>query len=337
MKFFTNFFIVFALLLGSAEGQVWSVRINGHLVSEPAVASASVIQTTTQGVVAAVSQTTGTILWKDQPTTSALHAAQLIEASDLVILSSSDGNIYAQRISSGLPAWTYASNGPIFGAVAIGPTRIYGGNASGDLFALDHGGKELWRVNAGGAILGQPAYAGSTVYLYVGGTSLQAFSAVDGKRVWAAPATHFGAAFSPLVVGSLVCITRNGGLLSSYNAATGKHVWDASLTDLASGGISTDGTRLYVGTADGNVSAFNASDGTLVWRTLVDDFISSRPSIDQGKLYVGSTDGSVTTLDTATGAIVSRLTVNAPVVATAVHQGSYTFVAVSTGLLEAFN
>lgn len=136
-------------------------------------------------------------------------------------------------------------------------------------------GKSLWKLTT--ALAGTPALADGVVYCVFMDvtsydansinyeTSLNAFRAKDGSRLW-----------------------RN----SDYS-------FDTTLTPTVSGG------RIYIGSyldQDHNVYCLDAKTGKKLWSYLTRGAVLARPVIASGMVFVGSQDGSLYALDANTGA-----------------------------------
>ena len=62
------------------------------------------------------------------------------------------------------------------------------------------------------------------------------------------------------------------------------------------------GSRVYVGSNDGNIYALDAATGIRLWNFTTGDAIWSSPAVADGVVYVGSNDDNVYALDAATSA-----------------------------------
>ena len=161
------------------------------------------------------------------------------------------------------------------------------------------GPKLAWKATDVGSGYSSPSVVGERIYLLgndgLENESLQALSAVNGKRVWSTRLGKVGkpgqrpsfpaARSTPTVVGALVYALGSDGDLACVETATGKVKWQKNLrTDF--GGVAgewayaesplIDGTSVIStpGGADATLLALNAGTGDVQWK-------SALPEADQ--------------------------------------------------------
>ncbi|MCE9567018.1 MAG: PQQ-binding-like beta-propeller repeat protein [Planctomycetes bacterium] len=194
---------------------------------------------------------------------------------------------------------------------------------TGDLFALDHDGKELWQrslVKDFGNFSGQhglgtsPVLAGDAVLVLVAQAKSPYLLAVDagtGKDRWRTE-DNFGSSWSsPTVVkvgDTLTALVSSSGLAAGFDVKTGKRLWEvdglkgntvASPTafgDLALMG-SSDKTSQMVVRLDGEVAA----EKRIAWRSTSATSSFGSPLVYKDLAYSVSREGNVVCLDPKTG------------------------------------
>jgi len=131
---------------------------------------------------------------------------------------------------------------------------------------------------------------------------------------------------SPVYVGGLVIDTSKDGYTYALNPTTGKLVWK-TFTGMALGSSATDGTRLYVPSAEtvfpaclagrtcGGLYALNVSDGSIAWSipATTDMFgagMRSSPAYSNGMVF-GAWNGKLWAVDAATGSALWSYTLPA--------------------------
>ena len=113
------------------------------------------------------------------------------------------------------------------------------------------------------------------------------------------------------------------GTVKALDAASGKEKWSIDLSEkqgffssnlsaLLSGGITVDGSTLYIGSERGAVYALNATDGKTLWKTQVTGEAMSRPVVSDGLVLVHQSNGILQALDQQTGAIKWSVNLDIP-------------------------
>jgi len=111
----------------------------------------------------------------------------------------------------------------------------------------------------------------------------------------------------PVVADGRVFAMDPDGLVSAFDVATGKTIWTFSTTpedDRSSnvgGGLSVDGTTLYVATGRAEVLALDAATAKLQWRVNVAQPARSAPTVADGKLFVSLLGNSLIALSATDG------------------------------------
>ena len=120
------------------------------------------------------------------------------------------------------------------------------------------------------------------------------------RIAWQVPGGDLGhAALRPAADADSVFIASADGRLGRYRA--GKAVWEIETGLPISGGVSTDGEIVVVGTIKGEVVAFAASDGGERWRARVSSEVLSPTVFGGGRVLVGSGDHRLFALDVGDG------------------------------------
>lgn len=183
-----------------------------------------------------------------------------VAASGRVYVAGDDGLVRAYDAASGLPAWSYATAGPILVAPTCWNGRVYVGSGDGYVYCLDAGnGALLWRFQAapterrimlyGRLCSNWPVHTGvlvqdKTAYFAAGfidsdGTYVYALDAETGAQKWVNAATgHLDEGLRKGVSAQGI-LTIQGGRLwlaggnvmgpSPYDLETGEYVGDKSV------------------------------------------------------------------------------------------------------------
>lgn len=173
------------------------------------------------------------------------------------------------RADSPVARWRYKMGGGSKATPLVTNGRVYVGANDGMFYALDEmTGGLVWKIDAGGEILGTAAAYGGQILF---GTASGKFLAVgaDGKARWAYDAGN--AIFSSPVVDNngVVYFGTNGAKLIALRADTGQLVWQNS--DAGCGIESqpfVSGGCVYFGAWDGYLYCVDKNTGKTLWKSL---------------------------------------------------------------------
>jgi outer membrane protein assembly factor BamB len=234
---------------------------------------------TKSGLVAALSASTGAVLWTFQ-TRSAVRARPVLGPEGL-FAGSSDGCVYRLDPVSGTPLFKapYCTDAAVYGDLAL---------------------------------------ADDTVYFAVSINKVYAISAKDGTFRWEAHRDRpqfmsIEGVASPVPDGDRVLAGFSDGMLQSLDRANGGVGWSIDLSGGRGAQRDVDATPVVSGDvvysaafADGP-AAVSVRDGKLLWRGRWSG--ASRPVVTDRFVYAGTADGEVLCLQRETGAarFVTRL------------------------------
>lgn len=123
----------------------------------------------------------------------------------------------------------------------------------------------------------------------------------------------------PAWQGGTVYAADRHGLVKAVNADDGKQIWQTNLEEktgffssnisaLLSGGLTVEGSHIFVGTEKAKVYALNTDDGSVAWETTVAGEALSSPVISEGLVLIHTGNGLLQALDETDGSI--KWTVN---------------------------
>ena len=105
------------------------------------------------------------ILWEES-VCQRISTSPVIDGEGFVYVGCQDGVLHKVDPVSGSSVWTYATDGPITSTPAISDYgRIYFGNESGELIALDLEGRKQWRFEGQGAIRADILHIAGVTYI----------------------------------------------------------------------------------------------------------------------------------------------------------------------------
>jgi eukaryotic-like serine/threonine-protein kinase len=221
----------------------------------------------------------------------------------MTVYSTTDGEVYALRVSTGRTRWAT----PLFtsGWLAAGSGGVYASDYDGHVYALDAATGDIrWsrqiRGNgnaAGGTGIDYPYLSvnGGIVYIAPGTGYTYAFDAATGRLLWRHQSTSGSDYQPPVVYNGMVYVGSPDSYVYALDAVTGRFRWRSGKGGQASGAV---GTGLLT-IAQGILFALGAN------RLYAMDPISGKiqgtypPTLpsSNGVAYIGSADGSLRATD----------------------------------------
>jgi outer membrane protein assembly factor BamB len=201
----------------------------------------------TAGNISAINQVDGQEEWSMLPTKqddNALAGGLAIE-NDILVATSSSGDIIALNANDGAQLWQVNVEAPIRIAAAIHAGTAYIVTISNELIAVDiHTGKILWKhqgINELSAILGgaEPVINGSTVVVAYSSGEYYALNAKTGDVLWSdtltaalrsdtiSSITHIVA--NPIIDNDTVYVISHGGKMVATDIKTGNRNWQQNI------------------------------------------------------------------------------------------------------------
>lgn len=200
---------------------------------------------------------------------------------------------------------------------AISGNRIYAASNDGNVRALERDrGKTLWKTNLDTALSGGVGVYEDALLLGSSEGFVLKLDATTGNQQWSTQLQ--GEVLAPPQSNGRVVIAQTyDGKLQGLDFNSGELLWtyDSNVPVLTTRGTSTpvmDGSRVYVGFANGRVLAFEARTGAVAWEVRV-AISQGRSEIERmvdvdgsmqlsgNELYAASYQGRLVAIDTANG------------------------------------
>jgi len=118
----------------------------------------------------------------------------------------------------------------------------------------------------------------------------------EDVRAFARPISASGRVFTMDPTGTVSATSLSGGV--SWSTSVRPSDYDNQAT---TGGIGTDGARVYVGTAWGDIVALDADTGAKVWEKKLPEPARGAPTIANGRIYIVGQSNTVRALSAADG------------------------------------
>jgi outer membrane protein assembly factor BamB len=193
---------------------------------------------------------------------------------------------------------------------------LYFGSSDGNLYALKiTDGALQWRFQTGGIIHTSPVLSGNTVYFGSWDRFLYALDSRTGKEKWkfgtrADTSYHLleGIQASPLVYDHRLYFGARDGYFYSLDAGTGRQIWKYSannswiLTTAAAAG-----KVIYTGTSDTYLLlALDTATGKEIIRATANGYVYSSPVIGGNSIYFGDFSGQLLAVNRLSGEVIDR-------------------------------
>src|ERR1700728_1970426 len=232
--------------------------------------------------------------------------------------------------------WRKQTNGPVRSSPTITGDVVLIGSSDGNLYALDaNTGREKWKFPADSAIASSAAVADGRVFFSSYKGSFYAVNFADGKLLWKAqfgpvvptayerePQEHtptFNGDFllsSAAVLNDTVVVGGGDGLVYAFDAKSGSPRWKFVTDGRVRSSPAISNGVVYVGSFDGSLYAIDFNSGKLIWRydtkgRSIDPTglgfdrksILSSPAVADGVVYIGSRDAHLYAVDAAKGTL----------------------------------
>lgn len=237
-----------------------------------------------------------------------VKATAAVGTDGTLVLLGQEGSIYKADMVSGQVMRVNKLLTNFRSSAALGQDgTIYAGGSDG-LYALDGAtGIPKWSFLTDGGVENCPAIgADGTVYFGDDGGTVYAVNPQTHHEIWSSTATGTDPIYSSPALGDdgAVYVGSENGNVYALNGTNGHVLWTFPTGGAveSSPAVGKNGT-VYVGSFDNNVYAIHPDTGRQVWKFTAGDLVKSSPALaSDGAVYVCSQDGKLYALDGATGA-----------------------------------
>ncbi len=193
-------------------------------------------------------------------------------------------------ISSEVQDWSMFMADPEHSAEGAGPTNL----------------AVKWKFQAEAQIVSQPAASNGVVYFGSLDGNIYALDANSGAKKWTFK-TSYQVASSVAVVNGKVYTGADDGNIYCLDANTGSQQWKTYAGGITKNMLGSGtylniappvrsspmvvGTRVYVGSLDGNLYCLNTNNGNVIWKFQTEGPILATPTIVGNKIYFPSCTG----------------------------------------------
>jgi len=197
------------------------------------------------------------------------------------------------------PVWTYHGNGEFWGSPIVEQDIVFLGDASGTFQAVDaENGRAKWTFDAGSKLFGAAAVDRDGVYFATDNGDLIKLRKDTGTEIWRANIGGAGIergpydsqTAAPVVDGSRVYIGSADGTFRALECKTDKPIWSFKTNDKIRGAALLANNRVYFGGLDHFVYALDQATGKEIWRFDTGSSVTTAPVLADNKLAIGTRD-----------------------------------------------
>ncbi|MFC3050996.1 outer membrane protein assembly factor BamB family protein [Kordiimonas pumila] len=330
------------LSIGETLNRAWRTKIGRgnqkyeRLISGPVAADGRVFAVDTEGKVAAVSISTGKVLWSrllenKEERSDVAFGGGVAYAKGKVFVTSGFGFVAALDATSGSELWRYKGAVPFRGAPTASDDKVFAITHDNQMLALNpEDGSLLWdqvgiAENAGMLGAASPAYDGTTMIAALSSGELIALRGANGRILWQDAlsssqrltplATLADIDGNPVIDSGKVIAASHSGRMVAIDMRSGERSWEADVASVTTPWVA--GNFVFITTVDGQIACLAIGDGRVRWVTQLQRFKKPEkrkglikwngPVLAGDRLIVTSTHGYILSLSPYTGEVLSGI------------------------------
>ena len=213
----------------------------------------------------------------------------------LIFAPSGDHMLYVFNME-GVEQWTFKTDEPLWGNVAVNGSKVYLPVMERAIYALDaKSGDEVWVIDLDGAVVSGPTLGeDGTLYVSTLGKSVYGLDIERGSVIWRFD-TSDGVWGSPTLHDGVIYVGDSSGVIYAVDAARGQGLWqiDVGNTELGNaiiGSAAVYSEGLFFGTETGELIAISF-EGQKQWTRSVAGKLYSTPIVTEDLIVAAVTDG----------------------------------------------
>jgi outer membrane protein assembly factor BamB len=220
-----------------------------------------------------------------------------------------DATIYALSDTNGQVVWRWSVPGneqqrrEFADGVATDGKLIFAANGNGTLYALDpakienNAPKVVWERSAGNKLWSRPLVNDGVVYQSSLDHTLSAYTAADGKPLWAQPfKAGASIASTPVIQNGTLYVGSFDGKFYAVDAKTGAKKWATEVGAWIWTRAALSEDTVFFGDTKGRFHALALDTGAVRYSVDLGGSIHAQPIIADGNVYVASSDASAPNL-----------------------------------------
>jgi outer membrane protein assembly factor BamB len=209
---------------------------------------------------------------------------------DTILAPNADHSLYALD-KQGKLLWQFKSKHSFWSQPVVKDDVVYISSMDHSLYALQlSGGKKLWSIDLGGALVSSPALDDKTGTLFVGSLAKEVVAvSKDGKILWRF-STKDNIWSQPVISEGALYFGDLSGTVYSLNINDGSQRWTANAGGPVIGSVAITTAGLLVGTETGNVVMLDAN-GAQVWNRTIKGKLYATPAVSSDRIVFGVNEG----------------------------------------------
>jgi len=270
---------------------VWTLTADDEMQGDPVIVDDTVLATSWDDTLYAVSLSSGETLWTAQVGSSSSPVAV---GSGTVYVAGND--LIALDLDSGERYWTAPVNTDSRSGPALADGMLYVG-ATDRLVALSAtSGDRQWTVRTAGPVASTPHVTDDTVYFTSADGNIYA-ATTDGELAWQEFISSSGGFPSPTVVDGTVFFGWGDGTMYALDASDGTEQW----TDSTGGAevVAVDDGTLYI--AGYPLAASDIESRETGWTTEEPEGVETNFTVGEERVYLGTDEATVHAYDRERG------------------------------------
>lgn len=287
------------LLVPPNPSQGWSRALGADANATPALTATRIIGGSSAGMFA--TDRAGNEVWTND---IAIDFSSPFVHGDLVVVGSTDGNVYGLDLADGTVSWSYDTGSLVNSSPTVDGDDVFIGSSSGSLYSLDAATGAFNWAFAAGVFSSSPVVVDGVVYVGSQDDNVYAIDAALGTEVWSFTTGDLILISSPTVVDGVVYIGSFDSTLYALDTDDGTELWSATVGGAVRSSPAVSEGIVVVGSNDSSVYAFDAATGDPLWSFATGDWVEASPVIDLGGVFVPSNDGNVYVLRLTDGTVL---------------------------------
>ncbi|HKC34536.1 MAG TPA: PQQ-binding-like beta-propeller repeat protein, partial [Chitinophagaceae bacterium] len=192
---------------------------------------------------------------------------------NLVIVSNSNGLIYALNLLNGKKTWSYTTNGKIYSTPVAEDNLVVVASTDNNIYCLNSlTGKLLWKFETQKPIVANALIKNKTVYIGSSDGHFRALDLYNGNLKWDFDAVKGFVVTTPLYYKNKIYFGSWGTEFYALDAVTGSLTWkwnngssNRMFSPAACYPVATGG-KVFIVAPDRYMTVFDAETGNVIWR-----------------------------------------------------------------------
>ncbi len=298
----------------STRQKVWEFQTDDSIVGSPALVYEEIREitptpTASFGSTLAGGTPTPTPSGSSPPEQDAVNSRL-----ELIIVGSSDGNLYAMD-TNGVEQWRFETGNKIWSMPVVYEDVVYFGSLDHNVYAVSlkdtgslRAGDEMWRFETDGAVAATPLVMNGRVYIGSFDRKFYSLDAFSGQEAWAEPFEAENWFWSKAVSdGATIYVASLDGNLYSLDSTSGAERWRFETATTAEGAspiIAAPAlvpSGVAVATDNGDIYLVRSTDGTEIRDFAARDRIHAPLTASGSIVYFSAMNHTVRAVDLQQG------------------------------------